>query len=172
MKENEFIVKLANEIKLEFPQLEVETKLSDCAYSKLIVKGDGVNPKGEFCSFPLPDKLKFFIMTFADNNGKELSTCSGESQLEVAEAWRDANPCPKKPEPIKADGRTKAGKAAKAKYAADIAQFKVDVEKWRAFKDKMMPSNYKPGVAVFTFDGKGHAEEVMNFYKDTKYWGD
>lgn len=172
LKEKDFLVKLANEIKLEYPQLTVNVDYSEFKYSTITIKGKGVNEESELFGFKLPEGLRFLIETQADENGFEIESLRGVSQADLRIEWVKANPYPKKPEAPKVDKRTKAGKAAAAKYEADLTQFKVDYQNWLKFRDENQPKPYARGVAVVGFAEKGHAEEVMNFYRDTKYWGD
>ena len=172
LKEKDFLVKLANEIKLGYPQLTVNVDYSEFKYSTITIKGEGVNEESEFFGFKLPEGLRFLIETQANENGFEIDSLRGVSQVELRDKWHKKNPCPIKPEAPKVDKRTKAGKIATAEYEIELEQFKLNLDKWRKFRDENQPKPYVRGVAVVSFAEKGHAEEVMNFYKDTKYWGD
>ena len=172
LKEKDFLVKLANEIKLEYPQLTVNVDYGEFKYSTITIKGEGVNEESEFFDFKLPEGLRFLIETQADENGFEIDSLRGVSQAELRDEWLKKNPCPIKPEAPKLDKRTKVGKIAATKYKIELEQFKLNLDKWRKFRDENQPKLYARGVAVVGFAEKGHAEEVMNFYRDTKYWGD
>lgn len=171
-EEKDFLIKLANEIKLEYPQLTVSVDYSEHKYSTITIKGEGVNEESEFFGFKLPEGLRCLIETQADENGYEIDSLRGVSQAELRDEWLKKNPCPKKPELGKIDKRTKKGKARLIEYEGERRQFKADLEKWYKLRDENQPKPYVRGVAVVGFAEKGHAEEVMNFYKDTKYWGD
>lgn len=172
LKEKDFLVKLANEIKLEYPQLTVNVDYGEFKYSTITIKGEGVNEESEFFDFKLPEGLRFLIETQADENGFEIDSLRGVSQAELRDEWLKKNPCPIKPEAPKLDKRTKVGKIAATEYKIELEQFKLNLDKWRKFRDENQPKPYARGVAVVGFAEKGHAEEVMNFYRDTKYWGD
>lgn len=175
MKCVQFFESLTKELAEKFPNIKVETKITpegSGTYDELYLYGEGINPTGEFFDFPTPDGLRSTIEFAAEKAGFEIGSFAGISQANERAKWVKANPYPKKPEAKKFDKRTKTGKAAAAKYEADLAQFKIDYQNWLKFRDENQPKPYKTGVAVLHFDKLGHADEVMAFYANTKYWGD
>lgn len=170
-----FLNNLKDQLGKEFPNIKVEVKPAPkgvATYDELYIYGEGINPTGEFFNFPTPDGLKSTIVFAAEKAGFEIGSFAGISQANERAEWVKANPYPTKPEAKKLDKRTKAGKAAAAKYESDIAQFKIDYQNWLKFRDENQPKPYKTGAAVLHFDKLGHADEVMAFYANTKYWGD
>lgn len=170
-----FLLAISKEIKEKFPLLTTELKISEpgsATYSYLYVKGPGVNSKGEFCNVVVPDGLRFYIEQKAEAAHFEIAHFCGVGQHAERDEWLKNNPCPVKPSLDKVDLRTKAGKLAKAKYEADLAKFKVDLDNWRTYRDANQPLPYRPGIVEVSFDELGHADEVMAFYANTKYWGD
>ena len=170
-----FLNNLKDQLGKEFPNIKVEIKPApegSATYDKLYLYGEGINPTGDFFDFPTPDGLISTISLAAEKAGFEIGSFAGVSQADEIIKWVKANPHPTMPEAKKFDKRTKAGKAAAAKYEADLAQFKVDYQNWLKFCDENRPKLYKTGAAVLYFDKLGHADEVMAFYANTKYWGD